>query len=785
MNINAALQPLTLGNSAAIDGGDSFIAPQKTDNISAKNHVPPSESLISGDKEQLLTDRKIYMQHVEKLKKNYPHIIETASKYLRDTIKEKYGLDVNPDHTYFNRFDHAESSSQTFTGWAHSGGATESQTLTERLLSNFGAEDRLNADTLSVNSGIYTQGYAARGFDTRNEVKLLPRSFMDIVVNSNFSAKYLAKLKQFWNKSPESFRTVNKGLFIAMAKHEHNSGTLSTQGLKLLLDAIGGTTLNADKISLTDLKNEFSQRTNTSITTFDIYGYIASDMFLVHGNDGKVVLYKPDCDQSFFEFDTMRQLKNWVKEQAKNERKRQQLANHFSFYQRQDGMSYTGVDKALLALGQGKWGSKYINYEPQPIKDDVFSWLTRQVKARTLSDANTLTTTNGEVFKQQLLMNLRPAADLAGLSTLIFPGPGSMALLGIGITQIGLGSDQAINDDSSSQRSNGLDEIVNGGVNTLFGAIGVKANLAGGKSKPSAVQDANEPQPGPSNGRPAAKVSNKTWIHRLLDNTVVHERGLAAIKANNPGNGAAIEQAMLQMKEALIKASEALDTLKGRKIAAAYLGYDDASQLTETDIANIRKNITAMQETTEWLIKTDMSVKTVSIYDKKRSNVGAYYNPQKNIIAFPDLFFTKDAESQLHTLLHETVHASLKVNGEVVPDYYYLRSSPIPAPEGVYQHPILDKRNEQLRISHGNTSLFYFIGQDGHMLENNFVKGMQADTLVHAGIKFIENAEARRALLMRNPDTQALLIMDLAGKITGTTRNNGTMIGIDPEPAKT
>jgi hypothetical protein len=71
------------------------------------------------------------------------------------------------------------------------------------------------------------------------------------------------------------------------------------------------------------------------------------------------------------------------------------------------------------------------------------------------------------------------------------------------------------------------------------------------------------------------------------------------------------------------------------------------------------------------------------------------------------------------------------------------------------------------------------------MLENNFVKGMQADTLVHAGIKFIENAETRRALLMRNPDTQALLIMDLAGKITGTTRNNGTMIGIDPEPAKT
>lgn len=780
MNINTTLQPLALHNSSPLDSQDDSITPQATDNTSAKNRMPPSPSVYNSDAEQFLIDRKIYMQHVQKLKKNYPDIIATASKYLRDTIKEKYGLDVDPDHTYFNRFNYAESSSQTFTGWAHNGAATESQTLTERLLSNFGAEDRLNSDTLSVNSGIYTQGYSARGFDTHNEVKLLPKSFMDIVVNSNFSAKYLTKLKQFWNKSPESFRTVNKGLFVAMAKHEHKSGTLSAQGLKLLLNAIGGETLNSDKISLAELKKEFSQRTGSTVTTFDIYGYIASDMFLVHGDNGKIVLYKPDYGQAFFEFDTMRQLKNWVTEQAKDERKRQVLASHFSFYQRQDGMSYTGVDKALTALGQGKWGNKYINYEPQSIKDDVFSWLTRQIKARTLSDANTLTTTNGEVFKQQLLMNLKPAADLAGLSTLIFPGPGSMALLGIGITQIGLGADQAINDDTQSQRSNGVDEIVNGGVNTLFGAIGVKANLEGAKNKTPGVQDANEPQPGPSTGRPAAKVSNKTWIHRLLDNTVVHERGLAAIKANNPSNGAAIEQAMLQMKDALIKASEALGTLKGRKIAAAYLGYDDASQLTESDIAEIRRNINAMQKTADWLINTDMSVKTVTIYNKNRGNVGAYYNPQKNIIAFPDLFFTKDPESQLHTLLHETVHASLKVNGEVVPDYYYLRSSPVPAPEGIYQHPILDKRNEQLRISRGNTSLFYFTGQDGHMLENNFVKGMEADSMVHAGIKFIENAEARRAILMKNPDTQALLIMDLAGKIDGTTRNNGTIIGIDP-----
>jgi len=68
--------------------------------------------------------------------------------------------------------------------------------------------------------------------------------------------------------------------------------------------------------------------------------------------------------------------------------------------------------------------------------------LTQQAKARTVADANTLTTTNGEVFKEQLLMNLRSAANIAAMSALIFSGLGSLTLLSIGLTQTELGTDE-------------------------------------------------------------------------------------------------------------------------------------------------------------------------------------------------------------------------------------------------------------------------------------------------------------------------------------------------------
>ncbi|AWK13757.1 dermonecrotic toxin domain-containing protein [Candidatus Fukatsuia endosymbiont of Tuberolachnus salignus] len=53
-------------------------------------------------------------------------------------------------------------------------------------------------------------------------------------------------------------------------------------------------------------------------------------MLLVHGANGKIILYKPGGDKTFHEFDDKQQLNNWVLEQAGDSHKRAELASHFS-----------------------------------------------------------------------------------------------------------------------------------------------------------------------------------------------------------------------------------------------------------------------------------------------------------------------------------------------------------------------------------------------------------------------------------------------------------------------
>ncbi|EGY28214.1 putative virulence factor [Candidatus Regiella insecticola 5.15] len=224
----------------------------------APPRLAPVEDVIYVHQEDFLArDRKSYLEKVNKLKENYPQIIQSAANYLKNAIKEKQGLDIDPNKTFFNRFNFASSSSETTTGWEHNDPPLESKTLTERLLSNFGAEDRLDSDTLRGNSGIYTEARSARGFGKHNEVRLLPIDFMKIVTESNFSKKYIDKLNEFWRANEETFRIVNKGLFIASAKHQHESGDLSAQGLAQILQATTGDPLNNRKIFMSELEKKF------------------------------------------------------------------------------------------------------------------------------------------------------------------------------------------------------------------------------------------------------------------------------------------------------------------------------------------------------------------------------------------------------------------------------------------------------------------------------------------------------------------------------------------------
>ncbi|WAT05711.1 hypothetical protein O1V64_05515 [Rouxiella badensis] len=88
---------------------------------------------------------------------------------------------------------------------------------------------------------------------------------------------------------------------------------------------------------------------------------------------------------------------------------------------------------------------------------------------------------------------------------------------------------------------------------------------------------------------------------------------------------------------------------------------------------------------------------------------------------------------------------------------------------------ITAQRNEQLQISRGNIGIDYFIGKDGHMLREDFMKKMGTKSMIVAGIRFHENGALKRSLLLKNPDTQAIMIMELASLIPETTNIDDSM----------
>lgn len=712
--------------------------------------------------QQRIQNRNAYQDVVNKIRKGYPQLYELAAGYLKLMIRTRYGLELNPDTTWFLRFDFAASSSETFTGWEHVGPPKEAKTLTAILLENFSASDQLNADVLKLNAGIYTEGPTADHFGKNNEVRLLPEDFLNIVKESNFSHRFLRHLGDFWHTNAADFRTMCKGQFIALLGEERNA--LSEEGLQSVMLATLGDVNHLTTMSMEELERLFSDRGALSVSTFTLYGYIATDMILINGFNHKVILYMPSDGQNFFEFNNHNELKNWVVRQASQTDTREALASHFSLIDCQDSRLFSGVSTALERLGRHQWDTRYINDTPQRINQDLFSWITAQAESRTMRDVETLTTCDGEILKDKILMSLKPAAEMANVVLVVLPGVGSLALFEIGVVQAELGTYQAIYGDTEAQRDQGFGHIVDGGINALFGAAGVAENF--GKKGLDIGEDTLPEQkihnmnPSPSATGAATKPRTGGFWNILCGTTKVHARGDTAIARYNRAEANIITDTLFRARQTLEDAEKVLKTPKGETIVGWHLGYAQGFGVAETEIRQVETTLQALKEKVNYLLYDELSIERVSIFDPKRVNVPAYYSPGKKVMSFADRFFGHDMtlQKQQHILLHETMHAAIKEGGKAVPDFFYLRDENVP-------EALLNKRNEALEIARGTPATNFLTSHRGLQIKNNFLKKMGTESERVAMNTFFEDAALRREILLKNPDSQAILMMELGGSI--------------------
>lgn len=76
-----------------------------------------------------------------------PGLQDVAHEIASDLLKQHDIPSLDPDHIYFHRFDAAQSSAKTFTGWEHiQATPSESTTLTQLVIQRFRPTDQDNAD---------------------------------------------------------------------------------------------------------------------------------------------------------------------------------------------------------------------------------------------------------------------------------------------------------------------------------------------------------------------------------------------------------------------------------------------------------------------------------------------------------------------------------------------------------------------------------------------------------------------------------------------------------------
>jgi hypothetical protein len=437
----------------------------------------------------------------------YPDVREQASQWAKGIIKDLTGKDVDPDTLFLNRFHSGQSypGVNTATGYEHTNEEPiRSQKLPDALLSNFSEHDQ-DPGTLDSTAGIYTVGAGQKdkgGYGAHNEFKLAPSALMHASWKTDFQKEMSKKIDSFWNAHGEDYRTTLKGKFVQQARSQFKSfeakmpleqklmppeQQFSRGDYQLVMGAASNLPINENTaLTVAQLQEQAPVKSVVRAYPLDINGWGSSDIIRFSAlddgqynyennrRDGTQVLYIPGAQPAFVRFDSLTKMDEWIVDQAKNPKKREALASHFSLYNRQDGgaLGKSGVDSSLAHLANGDWSKvegKTIDRNYVRIEGDVFSHMKDQAKERMTSDADIAIKSNSEVTRDTWLNDISAAA---GLLTKLAPAglPAAVAATATGITEVALGAEKTASGDTQAERSDGAWKTFDGALNTLFSA---------------------------------------------------------------------------------------------------------------------------------------------------------------------------------------------------------------------------------------------------------------------------------------------------------------------------
>lgn len=305
----------------------------------------------------------------------YPGLKKLASSVLKDKIKQRFNISLEPDNIYFMHFDLIK----------YDGGELiqhdpprEKKTLTECLFTNFDASIQTNMQDMDAMCGIYDLSVKKnKEYHSSDAKKIKPTEFIQLVWDIDFYDFAI-------NKFTENFRYKNRHIkkYFIDYIHHLNLSKINTSAAEDVLKGAG--ILNNSDIS---------------VTKFDINGYVASTAFVFRNDiNGRVTLYFPQSDFKFISFTDDFKMRSWVANACGTKKYRNIFESHFTISNRQDGAFYYGVDSWLNSINHDRqYYNKIANKSSKITSDNFFEHLFISFRDKILVDLDSLIKSDAEI----------------------------------------------------------------------------------------------------------------------------------------------------------------------------------------------------------------------------------------------------------------------------------------------------------------------------------------------------------------------------------------------------
>jgi len=333
------------------------------------NKTEPYQFIKEGQKALKKYYKEYYAQ--------YPQLKQLARKIVKNYIKDKFHLNINPDKFYFMHFNSIEYINNGKLQFAP---ADITRSLTDCLFTNFEAFIQDNMPDMDAMCGIYRESMINnKEFDANKALGVTPTQFINAVWNINFYQHACNAINKFFANKDMHI----KKLFLDFINHI----AIANPGNDAVKDVFNGVNMLNDR--------------EVTVSFFDIDGYHSPNAFHFENIiTGRHTLYFPESDFKFKSFDNDILMRTWVTDACSDKNFRDMLEKHFTLADRQDGSIYSGVDTWINSIAQDHRYYDKIARKPEFIEPaQFFRTSVAQLKEKMLSDADTLIKSDSEVIR--------------------------------------------------------------------------------------------------------------------------------------------------------------------------------------------------------------------------------------------------------------------------------------------------------------------------------------------------------------------------------------------------